>query len=609
MSVLDLAGYREEDRKMVGDFVLHFSGAGQITIVMDPTLMAPLNIVLARDSLARLGVSQITTVNKLDSRTAAGQNRNFCWLIRPDTEMAQTVAKMIGESRPAERHIVAFIPRRARLCDDIMEGVKDRTERIVSLPLDLVPLDDDVLSMELPHPLRSALLDNDYSVCYDVAHSIMRLQESFGVIPKIYGKGDLARKSVNILKRLMTEADSARDDDGFEAKEEPPAEIGQLVIIDRTVDLATPMLTQLTYEGILDEMFGIKCSHLSVPAKALLGKNDEPLDKEAAEKPRIYALNSNDKIFSDLRDLNAPNVRQVMTKFFEDLSEFEASRPSANNMQQLAEWTKKFALLKNQEKYAKVHLRIFNYVFRTFLNTQEFQDQLSCEQNLLIGEKETISGRSVSEPFIEECVQRGEPFIKVLRLLVLHSQAFGGMKSKNYDTLKKDIFHTYGLDAIFTLQNLEKLGIIVPQDAKCPFSQVRRNLNLRVDLDETDLNPQDPAYVFSGFSPVIPRLVQAAERPGGWAEIEETLRILPGGEAFEEDHAPQADSKPVTLVYVIGGVTFAEISAIRLLAQLESGSHSDYIIATTNLANGGTLVSSFMETLPKPMSASEERKL
>jgi hypothetical protein len=31
-----------------------------------------------------------------------------------------------------------------------------------------------------------------------------------------------------------------------------------LVIIDRATDLITPFLTQLTYEGLLDEYFGIK---------------------------------------------------------------------------------------------------------------------------------------------------------------------------------------------------------------------------------------------------------------------------------------------------------------------------------------------------------------
>jgi vacuolar protein sorting-associated protein 33A len=34
--------------------------------------------------------------------------------------------------------------------------------------------------------------------------------------------------------------------------------IDSLIIIDRHVDMITPMLTQLTYEGLIDEFFGIQ---------------------------------------------------------------------------------------------------------------------------------------------------------------------------------------------------------------------------------------------------------------------------------------------------------------------------------------------------------------
>ncbi len=36
-----------------------------------------------------------------------------------------------------------------------------------------------------------------------------------------------------------------------------PSEIESLIIIDRTTDLITPLCSQLTYEGLLDEVFGI----------------------------------------------------------------------------------------------------------------------------------------------------------------------------------------------------------------------------------------------------------------------------------------------------------------------------------------------------------------
>ena len=34
-------------------------------------------------------------------------------------------------------------------------------------------------------------------------------------------------------------------------------QIDSLVLIDRNVDMITPLCTQLTYEGLIDEIFGI----------------------------------------------------------------------------------------------------------------------------------------------------------------------------------------------------------------------------------------------------------------------------------------------------------------------------------------------------------------
>ncbi len=36
-------------------------------------------------------------------------------------------------------------------------------------------------------------------------------------------------------------------------------EIDTLIILDRDVDFVTPMMTQLTYEGLIDEFFRINC--------------------------------------------------------------------------------------------------------------------------------------------------------------------------------------------------------------------------------------------------------------------------------------------------------------------------------------------------------------
>jgi hypothetical protein len=45
--------------------------------------------------------------------------------------------------------------------------------------------------------------------------------------------------------------------------------IDSLIVIDRQVDLVTPLCTQLTYEGLIDEVIGIKnCEHCRAESTA-----------------------------------------------------------------------------------------------------------------------------------------------------------------------------------------------------------------------------------------------------------------------------------------------------------------------------------------------------
>ncbi|KAL2933371.1 Vacuolar protein-sorting-associated protein 33-like protein [Bienertia sinuspersici] len=97
--------------------------------------------------------------------------------------------------------------------------------------------------------------------------------------------------------------------------------------------------------------------------------------------------------------------------------------------------------------------------------------------------------------------------------------------------------------------------------------------------------------------------------------VEEILKLLPGphvetkrgallrGSSLESlsgglANADKAASgrRSVVLVVFIGGVTFAEISALRFLGSQELMAY-DIIVATTKVVNGQTLLDPFVEKL------------
>lgn len=88
-----------------------------------------------------------------------------------------------------------------------------------------------------------------------------------GNIPNIYCKGEGAKMVYDILKLESGEINPES------------TEIESLMIFDRSLDLFTPMLTQLVYEGLVDEFFNIDGNLLKVEKK-ILGKEGAGSDEK-----------------------------------------------------------------------------------------------------------------------------------------------------------------------------------------------------------------------------------------------------------------------------------------------------------------------------------------
>lgn len=100
-------------------------------------------------------------------------------------------------------------------------------------------------------------LENDPTCLYQAAQAIMTLQDLYGIIPRVSGKGQAAKHVWDLMGRLSLEP---------RTNQHPlpiMSQINHLFLIDRAVDLLSPLATQLTYEGLIDEIFEINSSELT----------------------------------------------------------------------------------------------------------------------------------------------------------------------------------------------------------------------------------------------------------------------------------------------------------------------------------------------------------
>jgi hypothetical protein len=116
--------------------------------------------------------------------------------------------------------------------------------------------------------------------------------------------------------------------------------VDSLIIIDRSVDLITPLCTQLTYEGLIDEVFGIRASHVEVDSSLIgitppnpatssvvnssISNTNLPLSQTSSQhqtKKKKIALNSGDRLFAQLRDMNFAVVGGFLNRIAKRINE------------------------------------------------------------------------------------------------------------------------------------------------------------------------------------------------------------------------------------------------------------------------------------------------
>ncbi|XP_035234293.1 vacuolar protein sorting-associated protein 33A-like, partial [Stegodyphus dumicola] len=399
---------------------------------------------------------------------------------------------------------------------------------------------------------------------HHVAKALMTIQAVYGIIPNVYGKGKCAKHVFDLMTRIRKELS------GNDPQVTP--QIDCLLLLDRSVDLFSVLATQLTYEGLLDEFFGINNNTIELPPEKFCKPSEGGL-QEIPTEPKRFLLNSAEELFAELRDKNFNAVGPTLSKKAKVLSAQYDERHGAKTVDAIKQFVDKLPHLQAAKKSLANHTSMAELV-KEVTDSENFVNLLQTEQEFMNGlETDKINSH------IEDCIAKQEPLIKVLRLICLQSLTNNGLKAKQLDYYKREIIQTYGYQHSLTLNNLEKAELLKPQGVKT-YSVIRKTLRLIID-DVNEQFPSDISYVHSGYAPLSIRLVQFLSQPG-WRAIPDVLNILPGPTVEGIQKIPlglrkrrdsgssiqsSTDSQKVTLVFFLGGCTLAEISALRFLSQ------------------------------------------
>lgn len=533
---------------------------------------------------------------------------------------------------------------------------------ITELPLYFFPLERDVLSLELDDAFQDLYLSKDPTPTFLLARALMGIQQKHGLFPRIIGKGDNAKRVAELLTRMRQEllagdATSETEKTGLT----PSTTMESVIIIDREVDFVTPLLTQLTYEGLIDELFGIQNNQTDVDS-TIVGASSQvaqstsaaPASSSNQSRRRKIQLDSSDKLFDQLRDTNFAIVGNLLNKVARRIQSDLDSRHTSKTTAELKDFVKKLPGYQAEQQSVKIHTGLTEEIIK-YTRTDDFGRLLEVQQNL-------AAGADPSSQFdaIEELIARGTPLPEILRLLCVYSCISGGIKTKEYDQFRRLILEGYGYQHLLTLQNLEKLQLFLSRSSpmasmipmsgssaapgtKTNYTYLRKQLRLIVD-EVNEHDPNDIAYVYSGYAPLSVRLVQcilqkqklltitkgngatgagATAGGHGWRGFDEAVKHARGPTFDElqkgEDKAVKArallsghNQKKTVFVVFVGGVTFTEIAALRFIAKQEEGTklhnpdptkanpyfapaRKNIVICTTSIISGNKMMAAAVE--------------
>ena len=353
---------------------------------------------------------------------------------------------------------------------------------------------------------------------------------------------------------------------------------------------------------MLDEHYGVRAGIVELPGNVTESGN-----------PTKIQLSSKDSIFANVRGRHFAGVSGYLVTRAREIRSCKQNTSSMTPSQMKDFVANELRTIQAVQKSLTMHLTICESI--TNSTRKDFDVQLTTEHGMITGGN--TSSHTLN--YLKDCMACQLPITLNLRLLCLLSLTQEGLPTKDYKDLSQQFLSSHGHKHLVTLHNLKQIGLLSLSEniinntnvqdlsvSKLGLKQVASSILLRKDSgwraitkklklipsgDELiDLhNPTDMSYVYNGaYCPVIPKLVSEALSRGADSLVD-VLKLLPGSTFCS---GPKDDSiliPRVAFVLVLGGVTFSEIAALRLLALISS---TRIIVASTNTVNGDNLIKS-----------------
>ena len=491
------------------------------------------------------------------------------YISRPNKDMINIIVEIhliLKVLKPNIVEYLIFIPKENYDIIEYMSTTNMIYEfKIENFNVDLIPIDLDLLSLERENAIKEIYIDKDYSSISDFANAVVKLETCFGKIKHKYIKGDLAQEFCDLVKEKEKENNLKLGNE----------EILGMVVFDRSVDFLTLMTTNYTCEGLIDENIGINLGRIKVKNGLLMTglASDAKEKKKEIDNNKVvnYDLTSEKNPFfcsiSCMRHFDAIKyIHQIRTYFQGIIAKNQKGKFKMDSDDTLILKEIGFFVTKLKNDLIRVE-NLINYVVEVLFES-EHKKYISKEQCLLSG--------SIPEDlysYYDEFLYTKKDLTSVIKLMIIESLTQNGIK--DYPKIKREMLNIFGFQKIFLFRDLEVLGWLKEKQSSLKNLKNITDFNYsqifeKFKLYNEEYNPEvisDCSYVLNGYSPLSLKIIEKAVY-GKWGTIIDLLKRIPGTTSYPEDESVisnPVNDKNIMLIVFVGGVTYTEIEAIRVL--------------------------------------------
>lgn len=472
-----------------------------------------------------------------------------------------------------------IIPRYGALSQKAVEesGIQDQI-KVQEFHADICQLDNSRFLVNAPHCFRRVFVDNDIDDLTTIARCLVKIEILNGVFPKYYTFGIQSGRVAHILNEMKAQISN----NAFTAT----PQFHSLIIIDRTADLFTPLLTQLSYGGMLDDNLNPECGILELPPE-VKGEN------------RIIILNDYDAAYREIRAMPVDKGVEFCTQKLDEIKEVQKKlKPGMDSSSFMIE-QEKANKLKDLKPLLELHLELMGFLVNGMTKKPEFGDTMDLEY-------QTRLGLLLPTTVPDNMIKMDENWDEALRLYCLLSVFHRGLSYSTSSSIRRKYINKYGFDFIQHVSDLNMCGLLKQEVPTWQFwephlpeySDLAKAFKLKAEKDAKD----DLGFAYDGYVPLSVRLVQSVTcQPGDSMHISSgsKQRLLekmncPYIGPADDDRGSifrrrRDDDKPTTkriMVFFVGGITESEIGLIHEMGRVFFQGSVEFYIGSTSIITG-----------------------